>query len=66
MSYENIAMKDARKLAFSNFKRNTRLEIEEFPTLQDKTFTPFNEVVKGKMNRRSSKQGEVSRSSNKT
>lgn len=45
MAYENIAMRDARKLVFSKFKRNFRYGTEEFPPLQSKIITPFNEVV---------------------
>lgn len=50
MAYDNIAFSDARKMVFSKAKRNLRTGMEEFPGLQSKPYTPFNEVVRNQKN----------------
>ncbi|KYN38118.1 hypothetical protein ALC56_07518 [Trachymyrmex septentrionalis] len=46
MAFENLAMSDARKLVYKNSIRIINSGTENFPTVKEKFFIPFNEVVK--------------------
>jgi len=61
MAYENISMGDAGKLVFPEIQKNIRTRTKNFPHLQDKLFTPYNEVIKGQKRQQPHTKDKASR-----
>ncbi|KYN36626.1 hypothetical protein ALC56_08415, partial [Trachymyrmex septentrionalis] len=59
MAYENLAMRDARKLVYKKPKMSNCSGSKDFPTLKEKIFVPYNKVTKSLPNQRSNDKGKL-------